>query len=141
MEYFPKCLIVMERKQRNQTQHNTRDTEVRIRVMSSKVGVQRYGGNCVIGPPGRASGFCGDHRARLKSETLELLECLKSWFRLGIFTQQDLHDIVGTMERRGAEAMDFFWPDTAIFLSEPAVEPFKCWFNGLYFSTDYERCI
>ena len=48
-----------------------------------------------------------DYRASLKSETIELLECLKSWFRLGIFTQQDLHDIVGTMEEGGVEAMDF----------------------------------
>ena len=48
-----------------------------------------------------------DHRASLESETIELLECLKSWFRLGTFTQKDLHDIVGTMEEGGAEAKDF----------------------------------
>ena len=36
-----------------------------------------------------------------------ILECLKSWFRLGLCTQQDLHDIGGTMEEGGAEAMDF----------------------------------
>ena len=48
-----------------------------------------------------------DHRASLKSETIKLLECLKSWFRLGIFTQQDLHDIVSTIEEGGVEAVDF----------------------------------
>lgn len=48
-----------------------------------------------------------NHRASLKSETIELLECLKSWFRLSIFTQQDLYDIVGNMAEGGAEAMDF----------------------------------
>ena len=35
-----------------------------------------------------------DQRNSLKSETIELLECLKSWFRLGVFTEQDLHAIV-----------------------------------------------
>ncbi len=39
-----------------------------------------------------------DQRHRLKSETIELLECLKSWFRLGIFTKEDLHAIVGQEE-------------------------------------------
>ncbi len=29
-------------------------------------------------------------------ETIELLECLKSWFRLGIFTEADLHAIITT---------------------------------------------
>ena len=38
-----------------------------------------------------------DQRASLKSETIELLECLKSWFRLGIFTEKDLHAIVEIM--------------------------------------------
>ena len=28
------------------------------------------------------------------SETIELLECLKSWSRLGIYTEVDLHTIV-----------------------------------------------
>ena len=55
----------------------------------------------------RAKHTISDHRASLKSKIIELLKCLKSWFRLGIFTQQDLHDIVGTMEEGGAEAMDF----------------------------------
>ena len=47
-----------------------------------------------------------DHRASLKSETIELLECLKSWYRLGIFMEVDLHAIVGTMEEGGANALD-----------------------------------
>lgn len=45
-------------------------------------------------------------RASLKSTTIELLECLKSWFRLGIFTEQDLHAIIGTMEEGAMEALD-----------------------------------
>ena len=32
-----------------------------------------------------------DQRNRLKADTIERLECLKSWFRLGIFTKADLH--------------------------------------------------
>lgn len=39
-----------------------------------------------------------DHKASLKAETIELLECMKSWFRLGIFTQEDLNAIINTME-------------------------------------------
>jgi hypothetical protein len=35
-----------------------------------------------------------DQRCRLKIETIELLECLKSWFRIGIFTEEDLHYII-----------------------------------------------
>lgn len=35
-----------------------------------------------------------DQRNSLKAETIELLECLKSWFRLGLFTEEDLHTIV-----------------------------------------------
>ena len=35
-----------------------------------------------------------DQRNSLKSETIELLEYLKSWFRLGVFTEQDLYTIV-----------------------------------------------
>ena len=45
-------------------------------------------------------------RASLKSTTIELLECLKSWFRLGIFMEQDLHAIIGTMEEGAMEALD-----------------------------------
>ena len=55
----------------------------------------------------RARHTVSDYRSRLKSETIELLEFLKSWFRLGIFTEEDLHTIVGTMEEGGANALDF----------------------------------
>ncbi len=36
----------------------------------------------------------------------ELLECLKSWFRIGIFTEQDLYAIIDTMEEGATEAME-----------------------------------
>ena len=52
------------------------------------------------------------------------------WFRLGIFTQQDLHDIVSTLEKR----QWIFWPDTAVFGLEPAIKPFNCGFNDLNYS-------
>ncbi len=47
-----------------------------------------------------------EQRASLKSTTIELLECLKSWFRIGIFTEQDLHAIIDTMEEGATEAME-----------------------------------
>ena len=37
-------------------------------------------------------------RHSFKSEIIELLECLKSWFRLGIFTEEDLYAIVDTLQ-------------------------------------------
>ena len=43
-----------------------------------------------------------DQRNSLKSKTIELLECLKSWFRLEVFTEQDLHTIVGYLNEEGA---------------------------------------
>lgn len=39
-----------------------------------------------------------DNRCKLKRETFEILECLKSWFRLKIFTEEDLHSIVSAAE-------------------------------------------
>ena len=48
-------------------------------------------------------------RKGLKSETIELLLCLKSWFRLGIFPEEDLHAIVATLDedvKAVEEAMD-----------------------------------
>ena len=39
-----------------------------------------------------------DQRNGLKSETIELLEYLKSWFRLGIFTEEDLHAVVNDLD-------------------------------------------
>ena len=48
-----------------------------------------------------------DQRKSLKSETIKLLECLKSWFRLGIFTEQDLHAIVVNLNENDAmEALE-----------------------------------
>ena len=48
-----------------------------------------------------------DQRNSLKSTTIELLECLKLWFRLGIFTEQDLYAIVGNLNEEGAmEALE-----------------------------------
>ena len=39
-----------------------------------------------------------NQRSSMKIESIELLECPKSWFRLGIFTEQDLHLIVSKLE-------------------------------------------
>ena len=48
-----------------------------------------------------------DQRNSLKSKTIETLECLKSCFRLGVFTEQDLHAIVGRLNEEGAiEALE-----------------------------------
>ena len=46
-----------------------------------------------------------DQRNSLGAETIELLECLKSWFKLGIFTEQDLTAIIET-EEGVAEALE-----------------------------------
>ena len=43
-----------------------------------------------------------DQRHSLKRITIELLECLKLWFSLGVFTEQDLHAIVGNLNEEGA---------------------------------------
>ena len=48
-----------------------------------------------------------DQRNSLKSETIELLKCLKSWFRLGVFTEQDLYAIVVDLNEDNAmEALE-----------------------------------
>ena len=39
-----------------------------------------------------------DQGNSMKIEPFEILECLKSWFRLGIFTEQDLHSIASRLE-------------------------------------------
>ena len=39
-----------------------------------------------------------DQRNSLKGETIELLECLKSWFHMGIFVEKDLHTILAITE-------------------------------------------
>ena len=39
-----------------------------------------------------------DQKNSLKSETIELLECLKSWFYMSIFVEKDLHTILAITE-------------------------------------------
>ena len=41
-----------------------------------------------------------DQRMRLKIESIELLECLKSWFRIGLFTEQELHEMIAQERHR-----------------------------------------
>ena len=36
-----------------------------------------------------------------KSKIIELLEYSKSWFRLGVFTEQDLYAIIGHLDEEG----------------------------------------
>ena len=59
---------------------------------------------CFLGP----NALVSDFRGRIQSETIEILKCLKSWFRLGVFTKEDLHAIFGNMED---EAMKAFSSD------------------------------
>ena len=47
-----------------------------------------------------------DQRASLKSEIIELLKCLKLWFRLGIFTEQDLYAIVDIVNKEDMKALE-----------------------------------
>ena len=47
-----------------------------------------------------------DSRDSLKSEIIELLKCLKSWFRLGIFTKEDLYAIVVIMGEGVADELE-----------------------------------
>ena len=48
-----------------------------------------------------------DERNSLKSETIELLKCLKLWFRLAVFTEEDLHAIVSNLaEDEAIEALE-----------------------------------
>ena len=54
-----------------------------------------------------------DSRGSLKGEIIKLLEYLKLWFRLGVFTKEDLYAIIGDLDEEGAlealgalEAMD-----------------------------------
>ena len=48
-----------------------------------------------------------DSRGRLKSEIIELLKCLKLWFRLGIFTKEDLHALVDNMKKESVEMPEY----------------------------------
>ena len=47
-----------------------------------------------------------DSRASLKSEIIELLKCLKLWFRLGVFTKEDLHALVDNMKEGSVEMLE-----------------------------------
>ena len=49
-----------------------------------------------------------DQQNSLKGKTIELLVCLKSWFRLDIFTGRSVHAIVGGLGGGGAlEALNY----------------------------------
>ena len=48
-----------------------------------------------------------DQRNSLKGTTIELLGYLKSWFRLSVFTEQDLYTSIGNLnEERAIKALD-----------------------------------
>ena len=50
---------------------------------------------------------CFWHGLAATSRDDKLLKCLKSWYRLDIFTKQDLHAIVGNLNEEGAmEALE-----------------------------------
>ena len=61
----------------------------------SKMAIDNYSIPAMSSEPerifSRAKLTVSDQRNSLKGETIEVLECLKSWFRLGIFTENDLH--------------------------------------------------
>ncbi len=38
-----------------------------------------------------------DQRSSLKIQTIEVLECPKSWLRIGIFTDEELHTIIAAL--------------------------------------------
>ena len=42
-----------------------------------------------------------DQRNSLKNTTIELLKCMKLWFRLSVFTEQDLYAIIGNLNEEG----------------------------------------
>ena len=64
----------------------------------SKMAIDIYSVPAMSSEPERvfskAKHTVSEQRNGLKAETIEMLECLKSWFRLGIFTEEDLHAIV-----------------------------------------------
>ena len=47
-----------------------------------------------------------DSRGSLKSKTIELLECLKSLFRLSVFMKEDLRVNVDNMEEGATETRE-----------------------------------
>ena len=47
-----------------------------------------------------------EQRMRVSIETLEIVETLKSWFRLGIFIEEDLHTIIAAEQALQAETRE-----------------------------------
>ena len=54
----------------------------------------------------RAKYIILDLRGSLKSKTIELLKCLKLWFRLGIFTKENLHVVDDDIKEIAAEILE-----------------------------------
>ena len=54
----------------------------------------------------RAKRTISDSRDSLKSKTIELLKCLKLWFRLNIFTKEDLYVIITTIKEGVTEELE-----------------------------------
>ena len=50
---------------------------------------------------------------------MKLLECLKSWFRLNIFTEQDLHAIIDIMNEGVMKAMKHLEESLEISMDGP----------------------
>ena len=87
------------------------DVEQRSRYpLLSRMAIDIYSIPAMSAEPERvfsgAKRTVSDSRGSLRSETIELLECLKSWFRLGIFTKEDLHAIVNTVEEEATEGLN-----------------------------------
>ena len=87
------------------------DVEQRTRYpLLSRMAIDIYSVPAMSAEPERvfsgAKRTVSDSRGSLRSETIELLECLKSWFQLGIFTKEDLHAIVGIMEEGSMEGLN-----------------------------------
>ena len=77
----------------------------------SKTVIDIYSIPVMSSEPERASSGArdtlSDQRSSLECETIEMVECLKSWFRLGIFTEEDLNAVVHTLNENGAlEALE-----------------------------------
>ena len=75
--------------------------EQRVRLpLLSKMAIDIFSIPAMSSEPERvfsgAKHTISEQRNSLKADTIEILECLKSWFRLGIFTEQDLHAVVAS---------------------------------------------
>ena len=56
-----------------------------------------------LNPSTGAKHTVSDQWNSLKVDTIEILECLESRFRMGIYTEQDLHAIVVELELGGGD--------------------------------------